>query len=174
MSSSLTMIETTVERLLARSDLAAGHAALQGGAFPAQIWNDVAEASLPLLLCSEDAGGVRAGFDDAVELARLCGAGGMPAPMVETLIGNWLLGLAGVEPGTHPVAALINVATPVPDVDALSHSSAVWRAIPWARHADLLVVVKGRNGLRIGLIPAGTKFRDCSWQKSCRRTARHG
>lgn len=156
MSSSQTMIETTIDRLLARSDLATGHAELQRGAFPAQIWNDVAEASLPLLLCPEDAGGVGAGFDDAVELARLCGAGGMPVPIVETLIGNWLLGLAGVEPGANPVTALINVATAVPDVDSISHTPAVWRTVPWARHADLLAVAKSANKLQIGLVPAGT------------------
>jgi acyl-CoA dehydrogenase len=155
MSSSLSMIETTVDRLLERSDLAAGHTALQGGAFPAQIWSDVAEASLPMLLCSEDAGGVGAGFDDAVELARLCGAGGMPVPIVETLIGNWLLGLTGVEPGANPVTALIDVTTAVPDIDRLSHSPAVWRNVPWARHADLLVVAKSKDKLRIGLVPAG-------------------
>lgn len=156
MSSSATMIETTVDRLLARSDLATGYAALQSGAFPAQIWNDVAKASLPLLLCPEDAGGVGAGFDDAVELARLCGAGGIPVPIVETLIGNWLLGLAGVEPGANPVTTLINVATAVPDVDHLSHTPAVWHAIPWARHSDLLAVAKSADALRIGLVPPGT------------------
>jgi alkylation response protein AidB-like acyl-CoA dehydrogenase len=157
MSSSETMIETTVDRLLARSDLAMGYAALQDGEFPAQIWSDVAEASLPLLLCSEDAGGVGAGFDDAVELARLSGAGGMPVPMVETLIGNWLLGLAEVEPGAGPVAVLIDVSTPVPHVDQLSHPSVIWRAIPWARHSRLLAIAKGGHGLRVGLVPDGTK-----------------
>ena len=155
MSSSLTMIETTVDRLLARSDLATGYAALQSGAFPAQIWNDVAEVSLPLLLCPENAGGVGAGFDDAVEVARLCGAGGIPVPIVETLIGNWLLGLAGVEPGADPVVALIDVATPVPDVDHFLGTSAVWRAIPWGRHSGLLAVVKGANAFQVGLVPAG-------------------
>jgi acyl-CoA dehydrogenase len=156
MSSSMTMIETTVDRLLARADLAAAYAALHSDAFPAQIWSDVAGASLPLLLCPENAGGVGAGLDDAVEVARLFGAGGIPVPIVETLIGNWLLGLAGVEPGAHPVIALINGATPVPDVDQLSGGSVVWLAVPWARHAGLLAVVKGANGLRIGLVPAGT------------------
>lgn len=154
MSSSLSMIETTVDRLLERSDLAAGHTALQGGTFPAQIWSDVTQASLPMLLCSEDAGGVGAGFDDAVELARLCGAGGMPVPIVETLIGNWLLGLTGIEPGANPVSALIDVTTAVPDIDRLSRSPAVWRNVPWARHADLLVVAKSTDKLRIGMVPA--------------------
>jgi acyl-CoA dehydrogenase len=154
MSSSASMIETTIERLLARSDLAAGYAALRDGSFPGAVWGDLVAASLPLLLCREEAGGIGAGFDDAAELARLCGAGGMPAPMAETLIGNWLLGLAGVEPGVKPVSLLIKIGSPILTADRLNKSG-VWRAVPWARHADLLVLSDGTGGLRIGLVPAG-------------------
>lgn len=152
-TSSLSMIETTIDRLLARSDLAAGQAAVLGGAFPAQIWRDVTEASLPMLLCSEDAGGVGAGFDDAVELARLCGAGAMPVPLLETLVGNWLLGLAGGEPGVSPVTALIDVTTAVPHIDRLSDAPAVWQNVPWARHAGLLLVARSADQLHIGMMP---------------------
>jgi acyl-CoA dehydrogenase len=157
MSSVTVMIETTFDRLVARSDLKAAHFALQSGQFPAQIWNDLADAGLPLLLCPEEAGGIGAGFDDAVELARLCGAGGMPVPMVETLIGNWLLGLAGVEPGTRPVSVLIDVATPVPNLDHASRAPLIRRAVPWARHSDILIVTRAERGLQVGLLPEGTK-----------------
>lgn len=143
MSTSTQMIETTVERLLARSDLSSSHAALREGSFPASLWDSVEAAGLPLMLCPEEAGGIGLGFSDAVELARLCGAGALPVPIVEPLIGNWLLGLAGVEPRDHPVTAVI---------DGKSQ-----RQVPWARYSDLLVVAEHKDALRVALVAPGEK-----------------
>jgi acyl-CoA dehydrogenase len=149
MSSSTSMIVATVERLLARSDLTSGYVALREGAFPAALWESASAAGLPLLLCSEAAGGIGAGFDDAVELGRLCGAAGLPLPIVETLIGNWLLGFAGVEPRDNPVSPVIALESPPPDVEHLASRDGV----PWARHADLLAVATQGHALQIALVP---------------------
>lgn len=140
MSTSTSMIETTVERLLERSDLSSSHAALREGCFPAALWDSVAAAGLPLMLCPEEAGGIGLGFNDAVELARLCGAGALPLPIVEPLIGNWLLGLAGVEPRETPVSTVIEAKS---------------QQVPWARHSDLVVVAEHKNGLRVALVAKG-------------------
>ncbi len=154
MSSSTSMIETTVERLLARSDLASGSTALREGAFPIAIWQNVLAAGLPLLLCPEASGGMGAGFDDAAELARLCGAGGLPLPIVEPLIGNWLLGLSGVEPRDNPVSSVIGVESPPPDIGHFSQSAAR-HGVPWARYSELLAVATHGHALRIALVPQG-------------------
>jgi alkylation response protein AidB-like acyl-CoA dehydrogenase len=148
------MIETTVERLLARFDLASSHAALREGTFPAALWESVLAAGLPLMLSPESAGGIGLGFDNAAELARLCGAGGLPLPIIESLIGNWLLGLAGVEPRENPVSPTIGAGSPLPEsghFDQPVHA----HHVPWARYSDLVVVATHGHGLRIALVPQG-------------------
>ena len=156
MSLSFAMIDTTVTRLLERADLASAQALLAEGAFPDDIWRSVLEAGLPLLLCPAESGGIGGSMEDAAEVARLSGGGGLPAPVVETMIGNWLLGLAGQEPGERPVAPLIDAATPLPTrADLEARKAARWQAIPWARHAELLIIAAGADGLCVGLVPAG-------------------
>lgn len=148
------MIETTVTRMLERADLAGGQALLANGAFPSAIWRSVADAGLPLLLCPAEIGGIGGSLEEAAEVARLCGAGGLPAPLIETMVGNWLCGLAGREPGDGPVVPLIDVTTRIPSRQAIESGAAKWRAVPWARQAELAIVAEGgsNNGLCVGLV----------------------
>lgn len=151
------MIETTVTRMLERADLAGGQAQLTNGVFPSEIWQSVVDAGLPLLLCPAEIGGIGGSLEEAVEVAQLCGAGGLPAPLLETMVGNWLCGLAGRAPGEAPVIPLIDVDTPIPARNEFESGAAKWQAVPWARLAELMIIAKGgANDLRVALMPGQT------------------
>lgn len=154
---SSSMIETTVRRMLERADLGRGQARLANGVFPSEIWQSVVDAGLPLLLCPAEIGGIGGSLEEAIEVAQLCGNGGLPVPLIETMVGNWLCGLAGHEPGEAPVIPVIDVNTRIPTRQEIESGAARWRAIPWARHAELATIAEGgANGLCVGLISGQT------------------
>lgn len=151
------MIETTMTRMLERADLAGGRAQLASGVFPSEIWRSVVDAGLPLLLCPAEIGGIGGSLEEAAEVAQLFGAGGLPAPLVETMIGNWLRGLARREPGEAPVIPLIDVHTPIPARKEVESGAAKWHAVPWARHAELAIIAEGgADGLCVALVSGQT------------------
>jgi acyl-CoA dehydrogenase len=151
---SSSLIETTVTRMLERADLAGGQTRLASGAFPSEIWGSVVDAGLPLLLCPAERGGIGGSLEEAVEVAQLCGRGGLPAPLIETIVGNWLCGLSGREPSEAPVISLIDVSTRIPDRQEIESGVAKWEAIPWARNAELATIAEGgANGLCVCFIP---------------------
>ncbi|MBJ7404829.1 MAG: hypothetical protein JHD07_16635 [Bradyrhizobium sp.] len=154
MSSPSAIIETTVERLLERADLASSHAALREGIFPVALWESVLAAGLPLTLAPESAGGIGLGFDSATQLARLCGAGALPLPIIEPMLGNWLLGLAGIEPRDNPVSLAFGVDSPLPLCGRFGSQVRSHR-VPWARCSDLVVLATDGPALRIALLPLG-------------------
>lgn len=152
------MIETTLARMLERADLAGGRALVANGELPGEIWRSVAEAGLPLLLCPAEFGGIDGSMEDAAEVALLCGADGLPAPLVEAMIGNWLCGLAGLEPGDAPVVPLIDAGAKIPTRKEIERGALKWRNVPWARHARLAIIAEGdAGGHCIGLV-AGRQY----------------
>lgn len=105
-------------------------------AFDPVLWSDLAGAGLTLLTTPEAHGGSGAGLKElAVVLDRL-GYHAAPAPIAETdLLASWLLQTAGLPVESGVLTASVTTAQP-----AAGRLRATLKSVPWAQHADLVVV----------------------------------
>ncbi len=101
--------------------------AVEEGRFPESHWRAIEDTGLVDMLLPEDAGGAGVDFGDAMAVARMAGAFALPLPLVETMIGRWLLSGAVEAPagplGTVTLASRLEVAWP-DNVSALVVSDA--------------------------------------------------
>jgi acyl-CoA dehydrogenase len=100
------MFEETVERLM--SDLVTSEliGAAETGTWPTVLWNAIEENGLTVAAAPESTGGIGASWHDAFVLVRAAGRHAAPVPLAETVLVNWLLGLAGLDvaPGAATLA----------------------------------------------------------------------
>jgi acyl-CoA dehydrogenase len=68
----------------------------RSGTFPAQAWQAIQDAGLPLALLAEDEGGFGLDPADALRLVRIGGSFASPVPLGETMMANALLGRSGL------------------------------------------------------------------------------
>ncbi len=92
------MFESTIDRLLADHVDPALISRAESGEWPAELWAAVEETGLALATAAEEHGGVGADWGDAYVLVRAAGRHAAPIPLAETLLANWLLAQAGLEP----------------------------------------------------------------------------
>ncbi len=87
------------ERLLAQHlsprVLAACDGAVDGAAWPADLWRALADSGLPLALVPEAADGIGLEASTAARLIRRCGQAALPLPLPETIVGAALWAAAG-------------------------------------------------------------------------------
>lgn len=119
-------------------------AAAEGGTFPQAAWDAINESGFGLVLVLEAQGGVGAGLPEAAAILSAAGEHALPGPVLELLLGNPLLALAGREPSTQPLALAF--------FDGIAHAGqpVVLRNVPWAHAADQ-VLVAGRMAAGAGL-----------------------
>ena len=120
------LLEDSVEKLFSGSVDANLLRAAEDGKFPDRLWKDIEEAGFAHALVPEDKGGSGASWHEAYALVRAIGHHGAPIPLGETLLGNWLLAQAGLD----PVAGMLTVAT---SLDA--------SRVPFARNAGHVVAI---------------------------------
>ncbi|ATN36851.1 hypothetical protein ACO34A_24040 (plasmid) [Rhizobium sp. ACO-34A] len=72
------------------------------GAWNAALWQAVDEAGFPLALLSEEEGGFSLEPADACTLLHIAAAHAVTIPLGETMVANWLLAKAGLEPAEGP------------------------------------------------------------------------
>ena len=70
-------------------------------------WADFEALGLPLALVPEDKGGSGLGWSAFAAIAAVLGAKATAAPLGETMLANWLLAEAGLEPAEGPVALML-------------------------------------------------------------------
>ncbi|WP_150282083.1 acyl-CoA dehydrogenase family protein [Salipiger aestuarii] len=75
-----------------------------GKDFDPALWAAVEEAGFPLALLSEDRGGYGFCAREAFAPVRVAAAHGVALPLGETLVANWALGEAGLDPAEGPAA----------------------------------------------------------------------
>ena len=105
--------------------------------WPQDLWASVVEQGIHKVLAAEQDGGMSGTWGDAFTVVRACGRYGVPLPIPEALLAEWLAAHAAVTlptgiPGLIPrwlVAAEIAG-------DALS---ARIPHVPWGRHADYFI-----------------------------------
>ena len=139
------MFEETIERLL--TDLVTPEliAAAEGGISPDQLWRAVEENGLAVAATPEAHGGVGGSWHDAYVLARAAGRHAAPLPLAETLLVNWLLGLAGLD--AAPGTATLGVGTGSNDGDRFTGTLT---DVPWGRSAGhVLAATSGETPILV-------------------------
>lgn len=152
MSETGAMLAQMTERLLVdRFDGAAMRAA-RSGAWPASVWQAIAEQGLLAALVEGEQG-----FDipanEGFALIRLLGKHAIALPVAETMIANALLARAGLAVIEGPVALVPEGSGVELEVRGAEwHASGEAHRIAWGRYAAALLIES--NG-RIGLVRSG-------------------
>jgi len=142
------MFEETIERVL--TDLVTPEliAAAEEGAWPQALWQAIEENGLAVAATPEAQGGVGGSWHDAFVLVRAAGRHAAPVPLAETLLVNWLLGLAGLDaaPGTATFA------TATGSMDQ-GRFSGTLNEVPWGRSAGHILAASGGESPMLVLLP---------------------
>jgi len=140
----------------------------ESGTWPDQLWSACVENGLTLALVPEEKGGAGLGWADSFVIARAAGYYGPPVPLVETMLGSWLLGEAGLEIPDGPLTV-----APARTDDNLQVSGntvkGTAKAVPWGRHAGHAVVLTGGQIVLVALNPSKVT-EDCNIAREPRDT----
>ena len=118
---------------------------MESGAFPLACWQAFKEDGWLQTMLSEEQDGAGLGLAGGCVLMRLAGYYSVPLPVVESLLGIYLLAESGEQPNDNLyVPALVNTA---------DEKTIHIQGVPWARHADGVVVVfAGEEGCQLQLV----------------------
>ncbi|MDY0748183.1 acyl-CoA dehydrogenase family protein [Paucibacter sp. R3-3] len=146
------LFESTVERLLA--DLSTPEAVLdsEGGRWPASLWAAVEESGFALAAAPESSGGAGASWDDLFPVLLACGRHCAPLPLPEAILGNWLLGSAGLEAVGGPLSVAVDAR--LNWVDGMLSGSL--GGVPWGRHVAHVVALVGNEVVLLSTESAST------------------
>ncbi|MBT5665565.1 MAG: acyl-CoA/acyl-ACP dehydrogenase [Rhodospirillaceae bacterium] len=140
--------------------------------WPEELWRAVEENGLAQPVTPEIMGGVGANWADSYVIARAAGYYAAPIPLVETILGGWLLSQCGLMPPEGPLTV-----APVRAGESLTLGegglSGAVTAVPWGRRAGHVVVVaNGAAGPRIALVEgaSATVKEDCNMAREARDT----
>ena len=115
------------------------------GTFPANFWEQVRLLGIPLMLVGEESGGIAASVADTCALMEVLGSHSTPGPVLETVVANLALTLAGMDGIDRPLAlALTGDRTKVGGAEAGSAGAEIIiPRVAWGRElADLVAVVR--------------------------------
>ena len=132
------MFEETAERVL--SDLVTPEliAQAESGRWPDALWGAIETNGLTIAATPEAQGGVGGSWHDAFVLARAAGRHAVPVPLAETLLANWVLGLAGLD----VVAGAVSVAVGSGRLDGTGFSGTL-RDVAWGTRVGHILAVSG-------------------------------
>jgi len=123
--------------------------AAESGAWPEALWQAVEENGLTWPLVPEDKGGAGGSWSDAFVVARAAGRHAVPLPIVETIVGSWLLSASGLD---VPSGALTIAPVHREERLRLTRVGSGWRLggtaarVPWGRAVGHVVVVTEAEG----------------------------
>lgn len=154
MSDTIEEFHTTASRLFGDFATPAAIEAAEAGTFPQAAWDAVCASGFGLVLVPEERGGVGAGLAEAAAVLSAAGEHALAAPLLELVLGNHLLALAGRAPAAGPLALAFA------DSGGGSGAGTTLRNVPWAQAArELLVVARTGTGSGAGtvlaVLPAG-------------------
>ena len=109
----------------------------EGGEWPADLWAAVEESGFALAAAPEHLSGAGSSWDDLFVVVRAAGRYTLPVPLPEALLANWLLGRAGLEPVSGPVAF---AASSTLTIDAGKVSGQLVD-VPWGRNLEQVVAI---------------------------------
>src|SRR5258708_33756132 len=128
--SDVEFIHDAVSRVLADTVTLASIQEAENRKVPIRLFDALADTGISLMLAPEEYGGVNADLSAALSVLRASGAAAAPGPILETILAQRLLTLAGLHPtdglstlvfaqpleGPAPGAAVWAAPPPVPDV----------------------------------------------------------
>jgi acyl-CoA dehydrogenase len=101
------MFQDTIERLLQDMVTPKLIAEAEQGIWPEALWKAAEGNGLTLAAAPEELGGVGGSWHDAFVLVRAAGRYAAPIPLAETILVNWLLGLAGLQAIAGPATVAL-------------------------------------------------------------------
>lgn len=137
------------QRLFGDFATSAAIEAAEAGQLPQDLWKALEESGIGLVMVAEKQGGIGAGLPEVAAILLEAGRHAVPGPVLELVLGNYLLGLAGREPQAGPLAVAL--------VDKLVDSSGplLVRNVAWARGATHVVMLgRTASGTALALLPA--------------------
>jgi acyl-CoA dehydrogenase len=131
------LFEATIERIF--SDLVSPALIHQSaeGTWPAELWSTLEDAEMTFAAVPEALGGAGATWEDTFTLVRAAGAHAVPAPFPDTLLANWLLARAGLQPAKGPLA----IAAHSQLTCANGHASGRLEKVPWGRDLKQIIAI---------------------------------
>lgn len=140
----------------------------ESGDWPEALWNACTENGLTLALVPEEQGGAGLSWADSFGIARAAGYHGAPVPLVETMLGSWILSQAGIEIPEGPLTV-----APVRGDEVLrlegDRVEGVAKAVPWGRAAGHAVVIAGGQ-ITLVALDASMVVEDCNIAREPRDT----
>jgi acyl-CoA dehydrogenase len=123
--------------------------AAEAGNFPQALWDAVNESGFGLVLVPEAQGGIGASLSEAAAILLAAGEHAVPGPLLELVLGNHLLALAGLPTSCGPLALAFA------EGEVRLGQAFVLRNVPWARSArQILVVARSAAGTGLSVVPA--------------------
>lgn len=119
------------------------------GALPG-LWPAMVDLGLSTVGVDEAAGGSGGTLSDAIDLARSLGRHAVSSPLIEHSTSRWVLAASGL--GAEGLATL---AFDNGDVLGTGSVRGLLLAVPWARHARSLVVVRADDAVVVDLRSPG-------------------
>ncbi|MCL5042089.1 MAG: acyl-CoA dehydrogenase family protein [Gammaproteobacteria bacterium] len=148
------LFESTIERLLADIATPEYVRAAESGNWSTDLWRALEDNGILLAGAPEQAGGAEASWPDLFVIARAAGRHAAPVPLVEMLLGNWLLERSGI--GAR--SGILTIAVDSSLEWTGDRVSGELRQVPWGRHAELVVALTGneKTGYRVVLLEPAT------------------
>ncbi|MBL4720301.1 MAG: acyl-CoA/acyl-ACP dehydrogenase [Alphaproteobacteria bacterium] len=134
------------------------------------LWDAVEENGLTQALTPEIMGGVGASWADSYAIARAAGRFSAPIPLVETMLGGWLLSQCGITPPSGPMSVAPIRDGEIMKIEGDQLDGAAY-GVPWGRFVEHVVVVaQSATGRRIVLVErkAATVIEDCNMAREPR------
>ncbi|RTL66719.1 MAG: acyl-CoA dehydrogenase [Hyphomicrobiales bacterium] len=144
MNETLSAISETLRSILATNCDAKTIREADGGQWSAALWQALEEAGVLQSTVPEDAGGLGLGLDEAAFITRVVAGYAAPVPVAETLLGNWLWHQAGGAAAAPdaPTGQRVTLQIACGLAPAANGSlTGTLHRVPWARHADTLLLV---------------------------------
>ncbi|MBV1950822.1 MAG: acyl-CoA dehydrogenase [Cycloclasticus sp.] len=150
MSDLVQMVEESATRLFGSFVETQATELMEAGDFPQAIWDDfVADGWLKTML-PEEKEGTGLGLEGGYLLMRLAGYYATPLPITESLMAFYLAAEAGID---LPNGVFVPVFL---TEDTTQSSTLTIKNIPWARHAEGLIIIRpAQTGLAVSLVAKG-------------------
>jgi acyl-CoA dehydrogenase len=107
----------------------------EAGDFPHALWELVEDSGFTHALVPESAGGIGLSFEAAFPILSGLGSSAVPLPLAETMVGAFVLAMAGVEIPSGPMTLIDSVQ--ISNAEGRTQGRAVH--VPWARHCPWAV-----------------------------------
>jgi len=131
------IFESTIERLLGDTVTPELLRSCDQGQWPEALWAGVEESGFSVAAAPEELGGAGASWFDLYPVVRSLGRHAAPIPLAEAMLGNWLLGRAGLE----AVSGVLSIGAQAGLTLKNGRVSGQLVDVPWGRQAERVVAI---------------------------------